>query len=175
VTNLSAPWVDPANIPELMEIVRRRLLSKVRIFEARCEKSDRLLQVVEVRGRPLAFAQAMAISSTGSPNPAFRRSAHANHRSHLQAAWLDLTWDVYFARIWVRPEESQFLVTQHDSPGSGEWVLKPYQLNAQCQHEHLYVPLAWLRDQVNTGIRKRVITNETRFEMGHDSEAIKPL
>src|SRR5688572_18818001 len=118
-----APWVDPASIPELAEILRRRLLSKVRIFEGWCENGDRLLQVIKVQRRPLALAEAMAISSTGSPNPAFRRGAHADHRSHLEAAWLDLSWDAYFARIWVRPEDSQFLDAQHDS---GQWVLKPY-------------------------------------------------
>jgi hypothetical protein len=153
VTGLGEPWVDPTNIPELTEILRRRLLSKVRIFEARCEKSDRLFQVVKVQGRPLALAQAMAISSTGSPNPAARRSAHADHRSYWQAAWLDLSWDSYYL--------------PHDPPEPGQTVIRqPYLLSAQCLHEQLPVPLDWLREQVNAGIRKRVITNETRFEMG---------
>jgi hypothetical protein len=44
VSGLREPWVDPASIPELAEIVRRRLLSKVRIFEGWCENGDRLLQ-----------------------------------------------------------------------------------------------------------------------------------
>ena len=170
MTDLGEPWVDPASIPELTEILRRRLLSKVRIYEGWCENGDRLLQVIQVQRRPLALAEAMSVAATGSPNA--RRAEHAEHRSHRQAAWLDLSWDAYFARIWVRPEESQFLDTQHDS---GQWVLKPYWLSAQCRHENLPVPLDWLREQVNAGIRKRVITNETRVEMGHDSEATKPL
>jgi len=153
VSEASQPWVDPANIPELTEILRRRLLSKVRIFEARCEKSDRLFQVVKVQGRPLALAQAMAISSTASPNPAFRRSTHADHRSYWQAAWLDLTWNSYYA--------------PHDPPEPGKTViLQPYLLSAQCLHERLPVPLDWLREQVHAGIRKRVITDKTRLEMG---------
>jgi hypothetical protein len=90
-------WVDPATIPELTEIVRRRLLSKVRIFEGWCEKGDRLFQVVKVHGRPLALAEAMRVAATGSPNP--RPAQHAEHRSDLQAAWLDLSWDAYVARI----------------------------------------------------------------------------
>jgi hypothetical protein len=79
------PWVDPASIPELAEILRRDLLRKVRIFEVRCEKSDRLVQVVRVQGRPLALAQAMSVATTLNP----RRAQHSEHRSHYQAAWLD--------------------------------------------------------------------------------------
>jgi hypothetical protein len=170
VTDLGEPWVDPASIPELTEILRRRLLSKVRIYEGWCENGDRLLQVIQVQRRPLALAEAMSVAATGSPNA--RRAEHAEHRSHRQAAWLDLSWDAYFARIWVRPEEPRFLDTQRHS---GQWILKPYLLSAQCRHKHLPVPLAWLRDQVNTGIRKRVITSKTRLEMGHDSAAVNQL
>jgi hypothetical protein len=72
------------------------LLSKVRIFEARCEKSDRLLQVVKVQGRPLALAQRMILTATGSPNPAYRRGTRAAHRADYEAAWLDLSWDTYY-------------------------------------------------------------------------------
>jgi hypothetical protein len=97
VTGLREPWVDPATIPELAEILRRKWLSKVRIYEGWCENGDRLLQVIKVRGRPLALGQAAARASTGSPNPAARRSAHWDHRSNWQAAWLDLSWDAYFA------------------------------------------------------------------------------
>ena len=158
------PSVDPASIPELAEILRRGLLSKVRIFEGWCENGDRLFQVVKVHGRPLALAEAMRVAATGSPNA--RSGQHSEHRSHWEAAWLDLSWDAYFARIWVRPEESQFLDTQHDSPGPGQWVLKPYLLNAQCQHEHLPVPLDWLREQVKAGASKRVVTPAVRLEMG---------
>jgi hypothetical protein len=148
------PWVDPANIPELMEILRRRLLSKVRIFEARCEKSDRLFQVVEVQGRPLALAQRMIRRGpTDSPNPAFRRDPGLAHRADYEAAWLDLSWDSYYLA--------------HDPPEPDQPVIRqPYLLSAQCLHERLPVPLDWLREQVNAGIRKRVITDETRLEMG---------
>jgi hypothetical protein len=153
VTNLGGPWVDPASIPELAEILRRQLLSKVRIFEGWCENGDRLLQVVKVHKRPLALAQRMVKTSTGSPNPAFRRSPHAAHRSHYEAAWLDLNWDAYYA--------------PHDPPRPGQsLVLQPYLLSAQCQHERLPVPLDWLREQVETGVSRRVITQAVRFEMG---------
>ena len=77
--NLADPRVDPASIPELAEILRRGLLSKVRIFEVRCEKSDRLVQVVKVHGRPLALAEAMSVAAT--PNPRRARPA-LEHRSH---------------------------------------------------------------------------------------------
>lgn len=157
------PWVDPASIPELVEILRRRLLSKVRIFEGWCEKGDRLFQVVKVHGRPLALAQVMSVAPTGSPNP--RRAEHAEHRSNYQAAWLDLSSDTYFVPIMVPPQESQFLVTHNDSPGPRHRVLKPYLLSAQCQHEHLPVPLDWLREEVSAGVSKCVITQAVRLEM----------
>jgi hypothetical protein len=151
------PWVDPASIPELAEILRRRLLSKVRIFEGWCENGDRLFQVVKVHGRPLALAETMSVAATGSPNPDYRRGTHSAHRSHYEAAWLDLSWNAYFAPIMLPPEES---------PGARQWVLTPYLLSAQCQHESLPVPLDWLREQVNAGVSKRVITQTVRFEMG---------
>ena len=160
----AVPWVDPASIPPLAEILHRGLLSKVRVFEGWCENGDRLVQVVRVQRRPLALAETMSLAATGSPNP--RRAEHAEHRSSYQAAWLDLSWDAYVARIWVPPEESRLLVTQHDSPGPGRWVQKPYLLSAQCQHEHLPVPLDWLRDQVKAGASKCVITPAVRLEMG---------
>ena len=81
MTGLREPWVDPASIPELAAILRRNWLSKVRIYEGWCENGDRLLQVVKVQGRPLALARTAARASTGSPNPAFRRAAHWDHRS----------------------------------------------------------------------------------------------
>jgi hypothetical protein len=163
VINWADPWVDPASIPRLAEILRRGLLSKVRIFEGWCENGDRLFQVVKVHGRPLALAEVMSVAATGSPNP--RRAEHAEHRSSCQAAWLDLSWDTYFARIWVPPEESRLLVTQHDSPGPGRWVHKPYLLSAQCRHERLPVPLDWLREQVKAGASKCVITPAVRREI----------
>ena len=128
MTSWIQPWVDPASIPRLAEILHRGLLSKVRIFEGWCEKGDRLFQVVKVHGRPLALAEVMSVAATGSPNP--RR---AEHRSNYQAAWMDLSWDAYVARI------------------PGRWVT-PYLLSAQCQHEHLPVPLDWLREQVSAGV-----------------------
>jgi hypothetical protein len=153
VNAASQPWVDPASIPELAEILRRKWLSKVRIYEGWCENGDRLLQVINVQGRPLALAQTAARASTGSPDPAFRRGAHFDHRSHWEAAWLDLSWDAYFL--------------PHDPPERGQSVvLHPYLLSVQCQHERLAVPLEWLRDQVNTGVSKRVITAAVRVEMG---------
>jgi hypothetical protein len=116
VTSLGGPWVDPASIPELAEILRRRLLSKVRIFEGWCQDGDRLLQVIKVQRRPLALAQRMIVASTSSPTPAFQRGTRAAHRAGYEAAWLDLSHDVYFVPIMVRPDESQFIATQHDTP-----------------------------------------------------------
>jgi hypothetical protein len=153
VTGLCEPRVDPASIPELAEILRRRMLSKVRIFEGWCENGDRLLQVIKVQGRPLALAQRMILASTESPNPAFRRGTRAAHRADYEAAWLDLNWDAYYA--------------PHGPPAPDRSVvLRPYLLSAQCQHDRLPVPLDWLREQVNAGISKRVITQAVRFEMG---------
>jgi hypothetical protein len=93
VSEASDPWVDPATVPELVEILSRGWLSKVRIFEGWCESRDRLLQVVSVNGRPLALARAAARATTGSPNPAFLRRGHWDHRAYVQAAWLDLSGD----------------------------------------------------------------------------------
>jgi hypothetical protein len=79
-------------------------------------------RVIKVQGRDLALARTAARTATGSPNPAFRRGAHWDHRSYWQAAWLDLSWDAYYM--------------PHDPPEPGQSVaLQPYLLSAQCQHE----------------------------------------
>jgi hypothetical protein len=148
------PFVDPSSIPQLREILRLRLLAKVRTFEAFCEKEDRLFQVVTIGGRPLALGRTMVMMSSVSPNPAFSNGTHAEHRSRWQAAWLDLHPDAYYLP-YDRPTE----------PGQSV-VLQPYLLSVECQHEHLSVPLDWLREQVSSGVTKRVITQATRFEMG---------
>jgi hypothetical protein len=75
-----------------------------------------LLQVIKVQRRPLALAQRMIVASTSSPTPAFQRGTRAAHRAGYEAAWLDLSHDVYFVPIMVRPDESQFIATQHDTP-----------------------------------------------------------
>jgi hypothetical protein len=148
-----SPLVDPASIPELAEILRRRLLSKVRIFEGWCQNGDRLLQVVMVQGRPLALAPRMIKTSNASPNPAFQRGTHAAHRSKFNAAWLDLNWDAYYL--------------PHAPPEPGQSLrVVPYRLSAQCQHERLAVPLDWLREQVNAGVAKQIITDTIRWQMG---------
>jgi hypothetical protein len=153
VSEASGPWVDSTTIPELVAILSRGWLSRVRIFEGWCENGDRLLHVVKVQGRPLALARAAARASTGSPNPAFRRAAHWDHQSYWQAAWLDLSWDTYYL--------------PHDAPRRGQSVvLHPYLLSAECQHGSLSIPLEWLRGQVEAGASKRVITEAVRFEMG---------
>ena len=148
------PWVDPATVPELAEILRRGWLSKVRIFEGWCENGDRLLQVVKVQGRPLALAQAAARAlEPVRRGAAGRRHAYYDHRSFYEAAWLDLSWDAYYM--------------PHDPPEPGQSVvLQPRLLSAQCQHERLPVPFEWLREQVSAGVSKRVITQAVRLEMG---------
>ena len=101
-------------------------------------EGDRLLQVITVKGRPLALARAAALASTGSPIRPSRRG-HLDHRGYWQAAWLDLSGDAYYL--------------PHDPPKPGESVvLQPYLLSAQCQHERLAVPFRWLREQVEVGV-----------------------
>ena len=154
----SGPRVEPSEIPELKAILRRGWLSKVRIFEVWCQNGDRLVQVVRVQGRPLALTQAPARPLHSSWAPLNRRGAgrrHSSgapafydHRSFYEAAWLDLSSDAYYVR---------------DGQPDGSIVMLPLQLDAQCQHETLPVPLVWLREQMETGLSKRVIT---RAEMG---------
>lgn len=47
-----------------------------------------------------------------------------------------------------------------DLSGDARW------LSAQCRHQSLSVPFRWLREQVEAGTSKRVITQAVRLEMG---------
>jgi hypothetical protein len=157
---LGDPWADPSTIPELQVIIRRRLLSKVRIYEGWCENGDRLLQVIKVNGRPLVLARGMLKVGGGG-------STRLAHRSTGQAMWLDLPIDTYIgsrrplsldttgnrrqigAALPVRSEEVSFM-----------------RISAQCAHERISIPADWLIRELRQGVTKRIITEATRMEMG---------
>jgi hypothetical protein len=149
------PFVRPESIPELQTIMQLGLTSKVRVFDGRCEDGDLLFQVVKVHKRPLALARCAIVTSTASPNPAFRRPTHTAHRAVWNAMWLDLDPLAYYQ--------------QHEPSELGELgirVLMPYRLSAECKHQRLSVPGDWLREQLEKGVTKRIIDNATRFEIG---------
>jgi hypothetical protein len=146
------PYVDPASIPELATILRLRLLSRVRVFEAWCPKGDRLAQVVLVRGRPLALSRGAVRGVTMSP--AGNSPGRLAHRDSHLAMWLDLDPMAYYL-----PADPP----QLDGPAVR---LHPFRLPAECRHERLSLPGDWLREQVAAGVEKRVVDNATRFEMG---------
>lgn len=141
---LGDPWADPATIPELQEIIRRRLLSKVRIYELRCGQSDRLLQVLKVNGRPLALAYSMLRVGGGS-------TTRNGHRGAGQAMWMDLPNDTYIAAR--RPLDPQM------------WEVSFLRISAQCAHERLSIPADWVLRELRQGITKRIIDNAARLEM----------
>ena len=146
---LGDPWADPSTIPELQVIIRRRLLSKVRIYEGWCENGDRLLQVIKVNGRPLVLARSMLKVGGGG-------STHLAHRNTGQAMWLDLPIDTYIGSR--RP-------LSLDTTGRIEEV-SFLRISAQCAHERIAIPADWLIQELRQGVTKRIITETTRMEMG---------
>jgi hypothetical protein len=140
VGSLQPPWVDQSTIPELREIRRLGLLARVRIFEARCQNGDRLLDVIRVNGRPLALGwQAIGAAVVVD---ALEGGPRQYHRVPLLAIWLD--------------------VDRMLDPPIRLWF------PTQCQHESVQVPADWLRGQVEAGLRKRVVVidDAARREMG---------
>jgi hypothetical protein len=137
VIGLGDPWVDPASIPELAEILRRQMLNKVRILEIRCEKSDRLVQVLRVNGRPLALTQRSlmvgGIQAGVGPTP-----TRLAHREIHEAMWLDLPPDVY--RV------------THAKTTIG--VLR---IAAQCVHGRTSIPADWLIHELEAGTKKIIL------------------
>jgi hypothetical protein len=136
------PWVRPATIPELYEILRRGLLTKVRMFELRCENDDRLLQVLQINRRPLAITKA-GLKVSGRKVGGGPTGTRLEHRGTMQALWLDLPIEAYRG-------------------SSGGYR----RLTAECAHERLSVPPDWLIAQLQSGRKKRIITDATRWEMG---------
>jgi hypothetical protein len=148
---LGDPWADPATIPELQVIIRRRLLSKVRIYEGWCENGDRLLQVIKVNGRPLMLTRSMLKVGGGG-------ATRLAHRSTGQAMWLDLPIDTYIGSR--RP-------LSHDATGRLETEQVSFlRISAQCAHERISIPADWLIRELEKGVTKRIITETTRMEMG---------
>jgi hypothetical protein len=151
--DLSEPWVYLSTIPELETILRRGLLSKVRIFEAWCEKGDRLAQVIRVGGRPLALTGRllgpMGIMQAGAPS---RTKLWARVPRH--GMWLDMNPGLYY------------VPTEPPTPDASSWEVHPLRISGQCQHENVSIPTDWLRTQVEKDVRKRVIGAAARREMG---------
>ena len=137
-------FVHPAEVPELAPILRAGLRSKVRLFDLWCPKGDRLIEVLRVAGRPLAIS----------------RSDRLHHIVHLDDGQ-ELRWHVEggrFERRWGGRESDV-----------GMWVddvavLPP--LPCSCAHERIPVPGEWLRRQLTEGVRKRVLDQATRAELG---------
>jgi hypothetical protein len=152
VTNLAEPWVDPATIPEVVTILSRGWLSKVRIFGGWCGNGDWLCQAIRVQSRPLALARRPATVAT--------TPARTAHRAAWTAMWLDLPPEAYY-----EPQEAPELGERYgyvvvDAPR------KPYRLSAECRHQALSIPGNWLREQVAAGVAKRVLDARTRSEIG---------
>jgi hypothetical protein len=156
VTDLPQPMVYLSEIPELQTILRRGLLSKVRIFEAWCESTknrDRLAQVLKVGGRPLAFARELrgtGMMQVGAPS----RYKMRNVTPPRYGMWLDMDPGIYYV-----PREPP-------TPGATSWEVHPLRIGGQCRHEHVSIPADWLREQIEMGVRKRVIDAKARREIG---------
>ena len=158
---LGDPWADPSTIPELQVIIRRRLLSKVRIYEGWCENGDRLLQVIKVNGRPLVLAHSM-LKVGGN-----RQATRLAHRGTGQAMWLDLPIDTY---IGSRRPLNRDTTADRRQVGAAFSVRSEQvsfiRISAQCAHERISIPADWLIRELRQGITKRIITEATRMEMG---------
>ena len=142
---LGDPWADPSTIPELQTIIRRRLLSKVRIFESWCENGDRLLQVIKVNGRPLALARGMLKVGGASTRLA--------HRGTGQAMWMDLPIDTYIS--------SRRLLSLEPTCRTEQVFFM--RISAHCAHERISIPADWL--PIAGGDQESDPHRRTRWEM----------
>ena len=134
-------YVRPEMIPELAAVLRAGLLSKVRLFEAVCERGHRFVQVLRIAGRPLALATSTPIRQKPGVGPHWAPV----HRGHWYGLWLDAP---------------DIIVTLED--GRREYRNR---FEASCQDEWVLIPTPWLRDQIAAGHRRRVIDEATRREM----------
>lgn len=158
----SDPRVDPETVPELASIERARLQSKVRIFELLCEprdpseRSDRVVDVLRVAGRPLALTRGRPLTATGfwlddADELAGIRYARGRRKAR-RGMWLDLPAEVY-----LLPPEGSLNVAGRP-PG-------PVLLYGGCAHKRADVPGWWLRQQIAAGVPKRILDPTTRAEI----------
>ena len=136
--------VHPAAVPELWPILRSGLRSKVRLFDLWCPKGDRLIDVLKVAGRPLAISQ----------------SDRLNHIVHTDDG-NEPRWHVEGGRFERRWGGRNIDV--------GMWldgVVALPGLPCSCTHQRVQVPGEWLRRQLAEGVRKRVLDQATRAELG---------
>jgi hypothetical protein len=145
------PAAQLADIPELHEILRRGLLSKVRVFELRCGNSDRLLEVLQINRRPLAITKA-GLKVSGFQVGVGNTGTRLEHRGTMQALWLDLPIEAYIGS--KRPL------------GPKTWEVSFRRLTAECAHERVSIPADWLIQQMQAGTKKVILTDATRMEMG---------
>ena len=138
-------FVPLARIPELQAILRAGLLSRVRIFEAVCERGHRLVQVVRINDHPLVLGTWTPGRLRGEPGP--DSVWPPAHRARWDAWWLD------------RPGP---IVTTVE----GRYVRTADRHTFTCQDASEEIPMPWLREQVAAGRRRRAIDDAARREMG---------
>jgi hypothetical protein len=151
---VTAAEVDPVTLPELVEIRRRGWEAKVRMFDVACDGYHRVVEVLKVNRRPLA----LGIDTTfwhhwpGGSEHGWRWLPSADgwspdYRGRELGLWLDVPYEVVS------------LVT-------GQPVYNRYTFRCAKRHCSQEIWLPWLREQVVSGQRRRVIiTDETRYAM----------
>jgi hypothetical protein len=138
-----SPFVSPAGVPELAPIIRAGLRSKVRLFDLWCTKGDRVLEVLHVAGRPIAISRSDRL----------RHVVHVDD-GHEQRWYVEGGFD---GRWGGRNTDVSMWV-------DGLAVLPS--LPCSCAHERISVRGEWLRRQLAEGVRKRVLDQATRAEIG---------
>jgi hypothetical protein len=152
--------VDPATLPELVEIRRHGWQAEKRMLNVLCDRYQPLVEVLKVNGRPLALG---------------RDTTFLHH------------WPVGSERGWLSVPSPSGWVRDHRGRELGLWLDLPYEVVSlvtglpvhnrytfTCAKGHCSEPiwLPWLREQVESGQRRRVIiTAETRYAMRERFEA----
>ena len=151
---MTSAEVDPDTLPELVEIRRRGWQAKVRIFDVACDGYHRLVDVLEVNQRPLAlgidttfFHHWPAVSERFWLSVPSERGWVRNRRGRWLGLWLDVPYEVV-------------------SVVTGLAVQNRYTFTCAKRHCSEQFLLPWLRDQVESGQRDRVIINDAmRYAM----------
>jgi hypothetical protein len=151
---VSGVEIDPRTVPELAVVLRANKLSKVRQLDVVCNADHRLVQVIQLPGRGRLVLGIDTTMIHGESDSATRwywfPSRQGGWAMGRRGRWLGLWLD----------EPDQEIPTLN-----GPRLHNRFTFTCAAWHCSEEITLPWLREQVESGRKRTVITDTMHYDM----------